>query len=108
MTEMVPLLAAGRLQTAQYEDIKRLLKAGGVPFTESPRSAWTAYLYVREKDFVRAQQIVRAEYREYAALGRSEWEREWKAVHGSSYLRWLIHRWTCNTRLLWFSILRLL
>ena len=106
MTGVVPLLNAGRLPTAQYEDIKRLLRLNHIPFVESHRTAGPAYLCVREKDHVHAQELARREYREYALVERVRWQREWQEAHRGSYWRWLVHQWKCNAKLMALSVFR--
>ena len=108
MTSLVPLLNAARLPTAQYEDIKRLLRLNHISFVESHHAEWQTYLCVRAKDHARAQEIARKEYREYAQVERERWQREWLEVHGGSYWRWLVHQWKCNAKLVALNLLRLL
>ena len=103
---MVPLLNVGRLQTRQYEDIRRVLRSARVPFVELARPPLATYLCVRAKDYEKARALVHEEYREYALAQRANWEREWKEAHQCSYWSWLLHRWRCNTKLVASSIFR--
>jgi len=105
---MAPLVNVGRLQPAQYEDIKRILRSNRISFVESRHAPMPTYLCVKAKDYEKASRLVREEYRDYALAERAKWEHEWSEVHHRSYWRWLLHQWRCNTSLVASSIIRLI
>jgi hypothetical protein len=105
---MVPLVNVGRLQSDQYEDVKRILRSKRISFVESCHAPLPTYLCVKAKDLEMASRLVQEEYRDYALAEREKWEHEWREVYGRSYWRWLLHQWRCNTKLAASSIIRLI
>jgi hypothetical protein len=96
---MVPLINVGRLQLAQYEDIKRVLRSNRVAFVESRHEQLPTYLCVKAGDYERANRLVQDEYRDFALAERVKWKHEWDEVHRRSYWRWLLHQWRRKTTL---------
>ena len=90
---MKRLVDARHLAEEQHEELRSLLEQARIPVHETPTRLFAfGALWVPEEDFGRAQEILRAESKAYAASARETWEREWELQHGGSALRWLAYR----------------
>jgi len=96
---MVPLVAEGRMARAQFEDIRKRLRAKKIPYhvvsvptkiMELP--AGDRYLFVADRDLLRAQEVLSDEFRSFALEQRERWEKEWREKYKGSYWKWLLHR----------------
>lgn len=94
---MKRLVGLGQLEAGQLEELRELLKARGIEFSETPPSLISfGSLWVPDEDFARAKELLEQESTTFAARARETWEQEWRGVHQGSYLRWLFARLRAN------------
>jgi transposase len=90
---MKRLVDTGNLEEEQYQELASLLQRENI-FVHETRTHLFDFgaFWVRDEDFARAQEILRAESADYAARARESWERQWRLEYRSSALRWFLHR----------------
>lgn len=83
------------LEPDQEREILRLLDKAGIAHQETrskSRLFGSDAIWVAQRDYPRAKEILDREATEYAAAARERWQAEWRSVHRGSYLRWLWSR----------------
>src|SRR5512134_1715233 len=94
---MKRLIGLGQIESGQLEELRELLKAHGIEYSESPQSLISfGSIWVRDEDFQRSKELLEQESAAFAARARKTWEQEWREGHHSSYARWLIARLRAN------------
>lgn len=90
---MKRLVGLAQLEPNQLEELRALLRADGIEFTETPPSLISfGSIWVADEQFPRAREILQQESAVFAARAREIWLREWREEHRRSYLRWLLAR----------------
>jgi hypothetical protein len=90
---MKRLVGLGQLESAQLEELRELLKAHGIEYTETPPTLLSfGAIWVRDEDLARSRQLLAQESAAFAAHAREAWLREWRENHRGSYFRWLFAR----------------
>lgn len=102
----MPLVAEGLMSRAQFEDIRKRLRAKKIPYhvvsvptkiMEIP--ARDRYLCVGDGDLLRAQEVLSDEFNAFALEQRERWEKEWREKYKGSYWKWLLHRQSGKTKM---------
>ena len=89
---MVPVMNLQGLSEAQLKDICRHFKRRRIPYVKTPDHLGRRFLYVGEKNYLRACQTIKQEFVSFALVERAKWEREWQTIYRGSYWRWLTKR----------------
>lgn len=90
---MKRLVGLSQLEAAQLEELKALLRADGIEFSETPPSLISfGSIWVRDEDFPHAKARLLEESAAFAERARAAWRKEWEEEHRRSYARWLFAR----------------
>ncbi|HEX6829111.1 MAG TPA: DUF6164 family protein [Burkholderiales bacterium] len=94
---MKRLIALSLLEARQLDELRALLYAHGIEFSETPPSLISSgSIWVREHDFERSKELLEQESAAFAARAREAWQREWWEEHRASHVRWLLARLRAN------------